>query len=128
MKTADKGWLLGAVLAAAAFAVAAMAGDTVCNGKACKAAIKPVMTVTAPVIAPPATGYTGANPCQETSFKTQLVAQACQAGGQAAARSAMMDWDVDHHITSCNDCHTKLAPSYALKPDGLDQFFKQGGQ
>jgi hypothetical protein len=34
----------------------------------------------------------------------------------------------DKKIKSCNQCHSKLAPKYDLKADGLDQFFKAGGK
>jgi hypothetical protein len=70
----------------------------------------------------------GASPCVRKDFKTELVKQACQAGGQAAAKDAMKKWNKEHNITSCNKCHAKLAPNYELKPDGLDQFKKLGGK
>jgi hypothetical protein len=28
----------------------------------------------------------------------------------------------------CKSCHTKLAPKYELKPDGLEHFQKLGGK
>jgi hypothetical protein len=31
-------------------------------------------------------------------------------------------------LKSCNECHSKLAPSYELKPDGLEKFKKLGGK
>jgi hypothetical protein len=67
-------------------------------------------------------------PCVRKDFKTDLVKQACSSGGQAAAKDAMKKWNKDHNITSCNKCHSKLAPSYDLKSDGLDQFQKLGGK
>jgi len=66
--------------------------------------------------------------CRRTEFKTELVKAACEKGGQPAAKDAMKKWNKDHNITSCNKCHAKLAPSYDLKPDGLDQFQKLGGK
>jgi hypothetical protein len=66
--------------------------------------------------------------CVRKDFKTDLVKHACEAGGQAAAKDAMKKWNKEHDITSCNKCHSKLAPSYDLKPDGLDQFHKLGGK
>lgn len=69
-------------------------------------------------------------PCvrKDADFKTDLVKQACSTGGQAAAKDAMKKFNKDHSITSCNKCHTKLAPNYELKPDGLDQYTKLGGK
>jgi hypothetical protein len=67
-------------------------------------------------------------PCVRTDFKTDLVKQACASGGQPAAKDAMKKWNKDHNITSCNKCHSKLAPTYELKSDGLDQFQKLGGK
>jgi hypothetical protein len=31
-------------------------------------------------------------------------------------------------IKSCNACHTKLAPNYEMKKDGLKQFTDAGGK
>jgi hypothetical protein len=67
-------------------------------------------------------------PCVRKDFKTDLVKQACTAGGQPAAKDAMKKWNKDHNITSCNKCHSKLAPNYELKTDGFDQFTKLGGK
>jgi cytochrome c553 len=67
-------------------------------------------------------------PCVRKDFKTDLVKQACTSGGQQAAKDAMKKWNKDHNITSCNKCHSKLAPTYELKDDGLDQFTKLGGK
>ncbi len=67
-------------------------------------------------------------PCKQTTFKTELVKQACEKGGQAAAKDAMKAFNKQKNINSCNKCHTKLAPTYALKSDGLDQFKKLGGK
>jgi hypothetical protein len=70
----------------------------------------------------------GAAPCVRKDFKTDLVKQACTSGGQPAAKDAMKKWNKDHNITSCNKCHSKLAPTYDLKDDALDQFQKLGGK
>ena len=67
-------------------------------------------------------------PCQHKEFKTKMVKEACEKGGQPAAKDAMKAFNKDKKITSCNKCHSKLAPSYELKADGLDQFKKLGGE
>ena len=69
-----------------------------------------------------------AAPCVHKDFKTELVKQACDKGGQPAAKDAMKAFNKKNNINSCNKCHTKLAPSYDLKADGLDQFKKLGGK
>lgn len=70
----------------------------------------------------------GDPPCVAKTFKTKLVAQACKEGGQKAAKDVMKKWNKDKKIKSCNQCHTKLAPSYELKADGLEQYKKLGGE
>ncbi len=40
----------------------------------------------------------------------------------------MKAFNKEHKIKSCNQCHSKLAPSYELKPDGFEQFQKLGGK
>jgi len=70
----------------------------------------------------------GDAPCLTKEFKTQLVKEACVKGGQKAAKDAMKQWSKEQKIKSCNACHSKLAPSYALKKDGLDQYKKRGGK
>lgn len=67
-------------------------------------------------------------PCRHTNFKTELVKAACEKGGQAAAKQAMKAFNKEHKIKSCNKCHSKLAPTYDLKPDGIEQFKKLGGK
>jgi len=67
-------------------------------------------------------------PCQRKDFKTKMVKEACEKGGQAAAKDAMKAFNKDKKITSCNKCHDKLAPTYSLKADGLEQFKKLGGE
>lgn len=69
-----------------------------------------------------------ADACKHTELKTVIVKEACAKGGQKAAKDAMKAWAKEKGIKSCNQCHTKLAPTYDLKPDGLDQFVKAGGQ
>ena len=66
--------------------------------------------------------------CVTTSFKTQLAKDACAKGGQPAAKDAMKAFNKKNNINSCNKCHSKLAPSYDLKADGLDQYKKLGGK
>ncbi len=67
-------------------------------------------------------------PCVTKEFKTELAKNACEKGGQPAAKDAMKKFMKDAKIKSCNACHTKLAPKYELKPDGLEQFKKAGGK
>ncbi|HEX4420858.1 MAG TPA: hypothetical protein VH165_23240 [Kofleriaceae bacterium] len=69
-----------------------------------------------------------ATACVHKELKTDLVKQACDKGGQPEAKTAMKAFMKDKKIKSCNQCHSKLAPSYDLKPDGLDQFTKAGGK
>ncbi|MDQ3364824.1 MAG: hypothetical protein M3680_05290 [Myxococcota bacterium] len=69
-----------------------------------------------------------APPCVTKEFKTTLVKEACAKGGQKAAKDVMKAWNKDKKIKSCNQCHTKLAPSYGLKKDGLEQYQKLGGK
>jgi hypothetical protein len=69
-----------------------------------------------------------AAPCVHKDFKTDLVKQACEKGGQPAAKDAMKAFNKEKQINSCNKCHAKLAPNYELKTDGLDQFKKLGGK
>ncbi len=66
--------------------------------------------------------------CKRTEFKTELVKSACEKGGQQAAKDAMKAFNKEKKISSCNKCHTKLAPTYELKPDGLKQFNELGGK
>jgi hypothetical protein len=40
----------------------------------------------------------------------------------------MKKWNKEKGIKSCNQCHTKLAPTYDLKADAFDQFVKHGGK
>lgn len=66
--------------------------------------------------------------CVHKEFKTELVKQACAKGGQLEAKNVMKTFMKSKKIKSCNQCHSKLAPKYDLKPDGLDQFTKAGGK
>jgi hypothetical protein len=67
-------------------------------------------------------------PCQRKEFKTELVKNACAKGGQSAAKDAMKAFNKEKKISSCNKCHSKLAPTYELKADGLKQFNDLGGK
>ncbi len=67
-------------------------------------------------------------PCVHKEFKTEMVKNACAKGGQPAAKDAMKAFNKEKKISSCNKCHTKLAPTYELKPDGLKQFNELGGK
>lgn len=67
-------------------------------------------------------------PCVTKEFKTEMAKNACAKGGQPAAKDAMKKFMKDAKIKSCNACHTKLAPKYELKKDGLEQFQKAGGK
>ena len=66
--------------------------------------------------------------CVTKDFKTEMIKQACEKGGQPEAKNAMKAFMKDKKIKSCNQCHAKLSPSYELKPDGLEQFQKTGGK
>lgn len=66
--------------------------------------------------------------CVTKEFKTELVKEACTKGGQKGAKEAMKAWNKEKKIKSCNQCHSKLAPNYELKKDGLDQYKKLGGK
>jgi hypothetical protein len=69
-----------------------------------------------------------ADACVRTEFKTEMVRDACKAGGQKAAKDAMKKFNKDNNIKSCNQCHSKLAPNYENKPDAVEQFEKLGGK
>ena len=70
----------------------------------------------------------GDTPCVTKTFHTVLVKEACAKGGQKAAKDVMKKWNKDKKIKSCNQCHSKMAPSYELKADGLTQYTKLGGK
>ena len=67
-------------------------------------------------------------PCVTKDFKTELVKNACAKGGQKEAKEVMKAWNKEKKVKSCNQCHTKLAPKYELKADGLTQYQKLGGK
>lgn len=70
--------------------------------------------------------------CARTSFETTLVADACKKGGQAEAKKAMKAWlkkaKKQEAKLDCKSCHSKLSPSYDLKPDAVEHFKKLGGK
>jgi hypothetical protein len=68
------------------------------------------------------------DPCHRTAFKTVMVKEACAKGGEAQAKTVMKKFMKEKKIKSCNKCHSKLAPTYDLKPDGLKQFQDLGGK
>ncbi len=68
------------------------------------------------------------NDCVHKDFKTELVKNACEKGGQKEAKAVMQAFNKDKKIKSCNQCHTKLAPKYDLKKDAVEQFKKLGGK
>ena len=72
------------------------------------------------------------NDCKHPKLDTVMLKTACSAGGQKAAKDAMKKWmkeakkqqaDLD-----CGTCHSKLAPAYPLKPDGMKRFKALGGK
>ena len=65
--------------------------------------------------------------CQHKEQKTDMMKDACKKG-QGAAKDAMKAFMKKAGIKSCNQCHSKLAPSYDLKTDAYDQFSKAGGK
>jgi hypothetical protein len=67
------------------------------------------------------------NACTHKEQKTEMMKEACKKG-QGAAKDAMKAFMKKAGIKSCNACHSKLAPSYDLKPDAYDQFKKAGGK
>ncbi len=73
-------------------------------------------------------------PCKRTDYKTEMVKAACTKGtkdkkaGQDAAKDVMKAFNKEHNIKSCNECHSKLSPTYELKADGLEKFQKYGGK
>jgi len=65
--------------------------------------------------------------CQHKEQKTEMMKDACKKG-QGAAKDAMKAFMKKAGIKSCNQCHSKLAPTYALKDDAYEQFKKAGGK
>ena len=68
------------------------------------------------------------NDCVKKEYKTELVKNACEKGGQKEAKAVMQAWNKEKKLKSCNQCHTKLAPKYELKADAVEQFVKLGGK
>jgi hypothetical protein len=70
--------------------------------------------------------------CKRTTFKTELVKDACTKGGQKAAKAAMKSFLKEHKkkdpSLDCKTCHKKLSPDYPLKPDALKKFHELGGK
>lgn len=73
-----------------------------------------------------------AKACKRTKFETKLVEDACKKGGQSEAKKVMKAWVKDakkkQSNLECKTCHSKLAPAYDLKPDGLEKFKDLGGK
>jgi len=71
-------------------------------------------------------------PCHRTTFKTELVKNACKKGGQHEAKKAMKHFLKEakkkNPSLDCKTCHKKLSPDYPLKPTGLKEFHKLGGK
>ena len=76
-------------------------------------------------------------PCSRTEFKTKLVKDACAAGGQKAAKKAMMKWTKENKAKykekhgkamNCATCHSKPGGDFPLKADGLKIFNEFGGK
>jgi hypothetical protein len=65
--------------------------------------------------------------CRRTEFKTIAVKQAC-ATDQKAAKDQMKKFMKQAKLKNCMDCHSKLAPEYPLKPNGLQKYFDAGGK
>lgn len=87
-----------------------------------------VLTIAGGLSVAALTSHAADAPCVTKQPKTQLLKDACAKGGQKAAKDAMKAWSKEKGIKSCNACHSKLAPNYELKPDGLAQFQKAGGR
>jgi hypothetical protein len=79
-----------------------------------------------PVTGPPPVG------CKHSKFDTTMVAAACQAGGQKAAKDEMTRWMTEAKKRmsnlACQTCHMKVAGDYPLKPTGLQLYKDLGGQ
>jgi len=86
-----------------------------------------IVAVTTALVVAALAARSDAGPCVRKDLKTVMVSEACAKGGQDAAKAAMKSFMGDKGIKTCNQCHSKLAPSYDLKADGLTQFAKLGG-
>jgi hypothetical protein len=96
----------------------------------CSFVLSIAAVLTAITVAP--TEAIAAKACKRTTFETKLVADACKKGGQAEAKKVMKTWlkaakKKDAKL-ECGSCHSKLAPTYALKPDGLQKYKDLGGK
>lgn len=65
--------------------------------------------------------------CKHKDQKTEMMKEACKKG-QGAAKDAMKAFMKKAGIKSCNQCHSKLAPTYDLKKNAYEQFKKAGGK
>jgi len=97
---------------------------------------RPVV-VAAPDAAPPPppvsidAGVAAGPPCRHAKFDTTMIGDACAQGGQAQAKAEMKKFvrgaKAKEPALECGTCHSKLAPEYPLKADGLAHFKKLGG-
>ncbi|MFO0576387.1 MAG: hypothetical protein U1A78_20475 [Polyangia bacterium] len=72
-------------------------------------------------------------PCARKLFLSQLVEGACKSGGQQGAKKAMKRFIKQAKKRnavrlSCKTCHSRLAPTYDLRPEGHRLFTEFGGQ
>ena len=76
-------------------------------------------------------------PCARTTFKTQLVKNACAKGGQKAAKKALQAWVKANKVAykektgkglTCKTCHSKLGGDFPLNGEGLKIFKEYGGK
>ncbi|MDQ3336286.1 MAG: hypothetical protein M4D80_14050 [Myxococcota bacterium] len=79
-----------------------------------------------------ATSSEAGDACKRGNFETELVKSACTTGGVGAAKDAMKKFVKEtkskHAGLECKTCHSKMAPSYELKADGLSLYRKLGGK
>jgi hypothetical protein len=70
--------------------------------------------------------------CKHKKLETTLVADACKAGGQKAAKDEMKKWmkvaKKQRKDLACATCHSKVGGDYPLKPDGLKLYKELGGK
>ena len=83
-----------------------------------------VVTVTTPTA-------DAAAPCKAKKIETKFLKDACDAGGQKAAKDAMKkamkEWKKKDSSVSCNSCHTKLAGDYPKKPNAMKDLSEKFG-
>ncbi|MCE9599283.1 MAG: hypothetical protein K8S54_15070 [Spirochaetia bacterium] len=69
--------------------------------------------------------------CKRTSFMTAGYKDACQRGGQKAAKDYakrfLKEAQKKQAGLTCQSCHTSLAPNYAIKTDALSRYQSFGG-